>query len=128
VAKDAKDKKAKGKGKGGGEADAPGVIRLSGHPRAQQHIAKAKGWGGLIGFFVVGWLSYRAGVPLPAAGLRAIAGGAGLYVLAWAAAVAVWREVAVAEVERARRRMIAEMEAAAAAAQEQAKAQQAAAR
>ena len=118
----AKDDKKK-KGKGGEDADNPRAIRLSTHPRAQAHIAKAKGWGGLLGFFVVGWMSYGAGVPLPAAGLRALAGGAGLYVLAWAAAVAIWREVAVAEVERARRRILAEMEAAAEAAQERANAQ-----
>ena len=125
MAKDAKDKKAKGKGKGEGDADNPRAIRLATHPRAQRHIAQAKGWGGLLGFLIVGWLSHAAGVPLPQAGLRALAGGAGLYVLAWAAAVAVWREVAVAEVERARRRILAEMEAAAAAAQEQAKKAQA---
>jgi hypothetical protein len=122
VAKD-KDAKKKGKGKGGGDAENPRAIRLSTHPRAQRHIAQAKGWGGLLGFLVVGWLSYSGGMQLPAAGLRALAGGAGLYVLAWAAAVAIWREVAVAEVERARRRILAEMEAAAEAAQERAKAQ-----
>jgi hypothetical protein len=114
--KDAKEKK----GKGSGGAEAAGMLRLADHPRAQRHIAQAKGWGGLLGFLVVGWSSHAAGVPVPQAGLRAIAGGAGLYVLAWAAAVAVWREVAVAEVERARRRVIAEMEARSAAAQEQA--------
>ena len=119
MAKDAKDKKKKGKG-AADAADAPGVIRVANHPRAQRQIAKAKGWGGLIGFFVVGWISHGAGVPMPEAALRAIAGGAGLYVLAWAAAVAVWREVAVAEVERARRRLIAEAEAAAAAREQQA--------
>jgi hypothetical protein len=119
VAKDGKKKKDKG----GDDAGNPRAIRLSSHPRAQQHIAKAKGWGGLLGFFIVGWMSYKGGVPLPGAGLRAIAGGAGLYMLAWAAAVAVWREVAVAEVERARRRLLAEMEAAQEAAQERAKAQ-----
>ena len=116
----AKDKDAKKKGKGkGGDAENPRAIRLATHPRAQRQIAQAKGWGGLLGFLVVGWLSYAGGSALPEAGLRAIAGGAGLYVLAWAAAVAIWREVAVAEVERARRRILAEMEAA----QERAKAQ-----
>jgi hypothetical protein len=111
VAKDKKDKKDKADKKGkGGDAEGSGYVRLANHPRAQRHIAKAKGWGGLLGFLIVGWMSHAAGVPFAQAGLRAIAGGAGLYVLAWAAAVAVWREVAVAEVERARRRMIAEME------------------
>jgi hypothetical protein len=116
VAKDKKaDKKAKGKGDA---AEGSGFVRVANHPRAQSHIAKAKGWGGLLGFFVVGWYSHAAGVPLPQAALRAILGGAGLYVLAWAAAVAVWREVAVAEIERTRRRLIAEAEAMAAAREE----------
>ena len=122
MAKDKADKK-KGKGKGDGEADNPRAIRLSTHPRAQRHIAQAKGWGGLLGFLIVGWLSYSGGMQMPAAALRALAGGAGLYVLAWAAAVAIWREVAVAEVERARRQILAQMEAAAEAAKERAKAQ-----
>jgi hypothetical protein len=106
--KGAKDKKGK-KGKKD-ESGPSGYVRLANHPRAQRHISAAKGWGGLLGFLVVGWLSHKAGVPVFQAGLRALAGGAALYVLAWAGAVAVWREVAVAEVERARRRAIAEME------------------
>jgi hypothetical protein len=103
-----------------GEAAPPGQIRLADHPRARRQIATAKGWGGLVGFVLVGWLSHKAGVPAFQAGLRALAGGVGLYVLAWAGAVAVWREVAVAEVVRARRRAIAEAELMAAAAQEHA--------
>jgi len=35
----------------------------------------------------------------------ALAAGIGLYLLAWAGAVAIWREVAVAEVARARKRL-----------------------
>ncbi|HEY3189630.1 MAG TPA: hypothetical protein VGJ70_19230 [Solirubrobacteraceae bacterium] len=78
-------------------------VKLAEHPRARRHISAAKGWGGLIGFFVVGLLSRRAHMSGFDATLHALAGGIGLYLLAWAGAVAVWREVAVAEVVRARK-------------------------
>ena len=91
----------------------PARVQLSAHPRATRHIATAKGWGGLIGFGVVLLLSMRAHMSLFESGLHALAGGIALYLLAWAGAVAIWREIAVAEVERARR-MTAELNRAAA--------------
>jgi hypothetical protein len=104
-------KKAKEKGKGGkGKGQTPGALRLATHPRAPQQIAMAKGWGGLLGFLFVGWTSHAAGATVFESGLRAIGGGLALYVLAWATAVVVWQQVAKAEVERARRRAMAEME------------------
>jgi hypothetical protein len=113
VAKD-DDKKAKAKkdkgGKDKGKGQTPGALRLATHPRAPRQIAAAKGWAGLLGFLFVGWTSHAAGATLFESGLRAIAGGVVLYVLAWAAAVVVWQQVAKAEVERARRRAMAEME------------------
>jgi hypothetical protein len=109
VAKDAKEPK-KGKAKAKAKGGSPGALRLATHPRAPRHIAAAKGWGGLLGFLFVGWFSHAAGATVLESGLRAIAGGAALYVLAWAGAVAIWREVAMAEVERARRRAMAEIE------------------
>jgi hypothetical protein len=113
VAKDEEKKpKEKGKEKDKGKAmgQTPGALRLATHPRAPRQIALAKGWGGLLGFFFAGWTSHAAGATVFESGLRAIGGGVALYVLAWAAAVVVWREVAKAEVERARRRAMAEME------------------
>jgi hypothetical protein len=99
-------------------SDGPQTVRLAAHPRASRHIAAAKGWGGLIGFGLVLLLSLKAGTTPVDAGVRALAGGVGLYLLAWFAAVTVWREIAVAEVEAARRRIMAEAEQAAAAAAE----------
>jgi hypothetical protein len=116
VAKDAKKGSKKSSKKAKKDDAAPaGGIRLADHPRARRHIAAAKGWGGLLGFIAVGWLSHRAGVGGFESGLRALAGGIGFYVLAWAGTVLVWREVAVAEVERARRRAVAEAQVMAAA-------------
>jgi hypothetical protein len=96
-------------------------VKLTDHPRARRQIATAKGWGGLLGFALVFLLSRRAHMSGFESGLHALAGGIALYLLAWAGMVAIWREIAVAEVERARR-IIAEQaaEAAEAAAQAQA--------
>ena len=91
----------------------PSRVQLSAHPRASRHIATAKGWGGLIGFGVVLLLSKRAHMSFFESGIHALAGGIALYLLAWAGAVAIWKEIAVAEVERARR-MTAELNRAAA--------------
>jgi hypothetical protein len=94
------DKKGMTK-KGAGAAE--GGIRLTAHPRARRDIAMAKGWGGLAAFGVVLVLSLQAGVPLADGLLRAILGGVVGYVFAWGAAVAVWRHVALAEIERTTR-------------------------
>jgi hypothetical protein len=84
----------------------PHTIKLSAHPRASRHIAAAKGWGGLIGFGLVLLLSLQAGATPFDAGLRALVGGMGLYLLAWFGAVMIWRELAVAEVAAAKKRLI----------------------
>ena len=83
-----------------GRGAAEGGIRLTAHPRARRDIAMAKGWGGLAAFGVVLFLSLRADVPLSDALWRALIGGMAGYVLAWAAAVAIWRHVALAEIDR----------------------------
>jgi uncharacterized membrane protein YccC len=85
-------------------------IRLSSHPRARRGIAQAKGWGGLGAFALVVFLSLRAGVPTADAVLRGMLGGIIGYVVGWVIAVTVWRQIALAELERLRRSMIASME------------------
>ena len=67
----------------------------------------------MIGLVVVFLLSRRAHMSAFESGLHALAGGIGLYLLAWAGMVAIWRELAVAEVERARRIIAARAEEAA---------------
>jgi hypothetical protein len=83
----------------------PARVQLAAHPRARRHIATAKAWGGMIGFSLVFWMSHRAHMSFAEASVHALLGGMALYMLAWAAAVTIWREIAVAEVERARRMM-----------------------
>jgi uncharacterized membrane protein YccC len=94
-------------------ADADG-IRLSRHPKARRHIGMAKAWGGLSAFVLVLYLSTQAGVPTADAVLRGMLGGLIGYLTGWLIAVTVWRQLALAELERLRRRLIASMEAQAA--------------
>jgi hypothetical protein len=113
---DKKPKKPK-KAKGGGKGAGTDAMSVANHPRAGAQVARAKAWGGLAGFLLVGLLSVRAGVPLPDTLLRAIAGGVLAYVATWAGAVLVWRHLVVAELRAVRRHRAAEAAARRAAAQ-----------
>jgi hypothetical protein len=108
VAKKDAPKKEKGKGKkdaAPADPNAERIVRVNAHPRARHHVATAKGWGGLAGFCATLLLSLKAGLPAFDAGLRALAGGMVLYLFAWMVAVAVWRQLAIAEVVAARHRL-----------------------
>ncbi|HEX5308125.1 MAG TPA: hypothetical protein VFW38_03500 [Solirubrobacteraceae bacterium] len=83
-----------------GPQDVPSV---AGHPRATRAVAKAKGWAGLVGFVVGGYLSLPTNT-LVGAGARALVAGAACYVAAWAAAVFVWRALIALELARHRQR------------------------
>jgi hypothetical protein len=107
---------AKDKKKGGAAAAADNVPRLSAHPRAKAQIGMAKSWAGLIGFVAVTLLSRGAEVPWFDALLRGLGAGIVAYLVAWAAAVAVWQHIARAELQvmeqRRREQLRAEQEAA----------------
>jgi hypothetical protein len=79
-------------------------ISVAAHPRGARAVRKAKGYGGLAGFAAGAILSQRAGVPLPDTALRGVEAGIGGYVACWFAAVMVWRQLTVAEIEAARRK------------------------
>jgi hypothetical protein len=113
--KDDKQKSKRATGKAGDQT----AMSVANHPRAGAQVARAKAWGGLAGFLLVGLLSLRAGVPTADALLRALAGGIVGYVLAWACAVVVWRHLVIAELRavRSARAAAAARRAAAAAAQ-----------
>ncbi len=91
--KDKKGKKVKGSGAGG-----PSVAA---HPRASYQVRRAKGWGGIAGFALAAYFSYKAGVPAADLGLRALVAGIVGYMLAWACAVTVWRQLVLAELRAA---------------------------
>jgi hypothetical protein len=96
--KDTGKTKDKGKGKGKGKK-ASGGLSVASHPRAHAQVRRAKGWGGLGGFAIAAYLSFRAGVPPAQIGLRALAAGAIGYMVAWATAVTVWRHLVLAEMK-----------------------------
>jgi hypothetical protein len=95
-----KDKKGK-KGKGSPESGSPPGLSIASHPRASYQVRRAKGWGGIFGFAIAGYLSYKAGVPTFDLGLRALVAGIVGYMLAWACAVSVWRHLMLAELRAA---------------------------
>ena len=98
-----KGKKGKRGKKGKGEHSAGPSVAA--HPRASFQVRRAKGWGGLVGFGLAAYLSYKAGVPTADLGIRAVVAGLAGYMIAWACAVTVWRHLVLAElravVERA---------------------------
>jgi hypothetical protein len=99
----AEDKKAKAK-KGKGAGDAAAGPSIAAHPRAGYQVRRAKGWGGLAGFAIAAYLSYKAGVPTAELGLRSLIAGIVGYMLAWACAVTVWRHLVLAELRAVRER------------------------
>lgn len=110
--KDKKSKKDK-KGEAGDAAvvvDTSDGLRLTDHPRAARTIRAAKGWGGLAGFGLGLLLGTRAGLPTSDALLRAIEIGVVAYLLTWAVAVVVWKQIARAELEELRRILVAAAE------------------
>jgi hypothetical protein len=76
---------------------------VAAHPRASLYVARATGWGGLLGFLLAGYLSLPTST-VAAAGVRALAGGVVCYLAAWAGAVFVSRQLVMLEYAGARAR------------------------
>ena len=113
--KAAKAKKTKGKA-----AAATGrtlAISIPAHPRAQRSIRKIRARTAIGVFLLVLILSHRSGVPNQEAVMRALLAGLIGNLVGWGCALAVWRQLVMAEVrlvENARReRRRAQAEAAA---------------
>ncbi len=107
--KDAKAKK--GKGEKTATAENSGSPSVAAHPRAARAVAQAKGWGGLAGFFIAGYLSLPTGT-LAQTGLRALIAGSVCYVAAWAGAVFVWRRLVIVEIKGREQALLAGAQAA----------------
>ncbi|HEY5261655.1 MAG TPA: hypothetical protein VIJ33_06045 [Solirubrobacteraceae bacterium] len=84
-------------------SDGPSVAA---HPRAARNVALAKGWGGLGGFLIAGYLSLPTGT-LADAALRALVAGSVCYVVAWAGAVFIWRRLVMIEIKGREQRLLA---------------------
>jgi hypothetical protein len=102
-----KGKKAEGKGKKAKDAEPMGDgPSVAAHPRAARAVALAKGWGGLIGFVLGGYMSLPTNT-LAAAGLRALIAGVVCYVAVWAGAVSIWRRLVMLELKGREQQLIA---------------------
>jgi hypothetical protein len=83
--------------------DAPSGISVATTPRAAGSVRRMKSWGGLVGFGLVALVSWRQGLPLSDAALRALLGGIVGSTAAWAAGVAIWRHLLRAQAAAAAR-------------------------
>jgi len=96
----------------GAEAAAPADgVRLNAHPKAREHLALAKGWGGIISFTVVAGTSYAMDLPITQILMRALLAGIAGSFLAWGLTLTVWRHLALAQIEGLRRKLVFEIEA-----------------
>ena len=85
-------------------------ITIGAHPRARRAVRRARALGGLLGFLVAIVLSLRAGVPAWDATARALIAGVVVHLAAWAIAVAVWKQLMLAELHAAHERRRARLE------------------
>jgi hypothetical protein len=75
----------------------PGGMRLTAHPRARRHIRLARGWAALAGFVLAGLAADGGGLSTFDVASRALAGGVAGALVGWAVSIAVWRQLALAE-------------------------------
>jgi hypothetical protein len=92
--------------------EVPDGISVAGHPRSSQIVRRAKGWGGFAGAVLCTALALGAHVPAFDALLRGLGGGIAAYVVTWALALAVARQLVIAEVRARYAKVTAEHEAA----------------
>lgn len=71
----------------------PKIVGLDQYPRAAAAVRRSKGWGGLLGFLVGLLGAWMHGGTLPHALMVAVAASLCGRVVAWAAAIAVWRHL-----------------------------------
>lgn len=115
-------KKKKGKGDVDGEAVDVEILdtkaTVAKHPRARRSIRTVKAWAALLVFIIVEYKCLKGGMTFDQSIVRALLAGVAAYLVAWVAAVIVWRQLVVAEIEAFRRKLIEAAEAEAAAAEE----------
>ena len=79
-------------------------VRIAEHPRARRQIGLAKSYAGLGAFALSAFAAWHGGASFLDVAARALIWGVAAYVVVWALAVQVWRQLAVAEVRAAERR------------------------
>jgi hypothetical protein len=91
----------------------PGAARpsVATHPAAQDAVRRLRAGAALLAAVAVALLGLRAGVPPFDLALRALGAGVAAHLVAWAAGIAFWRQVVLAELrEEAERRRAAREE------------------
>jgi hypothetical protein len=104
--KGGKDPKKKGEKGAEDEQSSGGAPSVAAHPRAARAVATAKGWGGLAGFVLGGYLSLPTNT-LAGAGLRALVAGIVCYVATWGGAVFLWRRLVMLELKGREQQLLA---------------------
>ena len=102
-------------------ATEPKLVSLREHPRAAPAIRRLKAYGGLAGFAIAVLKGLGSGAPLATTLLHGLEFGLVGNLVAWGAAVVIWKRVLTAQatrVVRDRERRLAEAAAEAAAAAE----------
>jgi hypothetical protein len=82
-------------------------LLLADHPRAVHQIRTIRAYAALGLFLVVAYFSHKAGQPLETMLTRALEAGVAGYLLGWFGAVMLWRQLAQAEIESARKKIVA---------------------
>lgn len=95
--------------------ETPRLISLGEHPRAAPSVRRAKAIGGLAGFAIAVLQGLGAGLPFATTLLHGLEFGLVGNLVAWAAAVVVWKRVLTAQAvsavrARERRRLAAAQE------------------
>lgn len=91
-------------------APAARTITIGAHPRFKRSVRRARALGGLLGFLVTIVLSMHAGVPAWDATARALMAGVAVHLAAWAVAVAVVKQLMLAELHAQHARRKARLE------------------
>jgi hypothetical protein len=89
-----------------GEIEKLARVSAAGDARAMASIRHAKGVGGLAGFAIAALAAHMHGELVTSVLVRALAGGLVGYMVAWLAAVTVWRRIIRAELARTRDQLI----------------------
>jgi len=104
MSKKSKDSDAKADGKKGkkgkkGDAAADLGISIGGNARAKAQVRRTKAWAGLLGFGITAYVSYGAHASMQQIALRSVVVGIVAYMIAWACALVIWRQLMLAELK-----------------------------
>ncbi|MBJ7330710.1 MAG: hypothetical protein JHC95_12495 [Solirubrobacteraceae bacterium] len=87
-------------------ANEPQPYTIYDHPKARRSIETSRSWAALITFGLVALVSSQmVGLPLFDSLARGLIAGFLMYLIAWAAAVTIWKEIVKSELQQAKDRV-----------------------